>query len=56
MSNVTVTEFAGVLRVPVEKLLVQLDEAGIKVEGADDTISEDAKLEFLTHLRLSHGR
>ena len=29
MSDVTVTEFAEVLRVPVEKLLVQLDEAGI---------------------------
>lgn len=56
MSNVTVTEFAGVLKVPVEKLLVQLGEAGIKVEGVDDTISEDAKLELLTHLRLSHGR
>ena len=35
MSDVTVTEFAEVLRVPVEKLLVQLDEAGIKVAGAD---------------------
>jgi len=56
MSDVTVTEFAEVLRVPVERLLVQLDEAGIKVAGADDTISEDAKLELLTHLRRSHGR
>jgi len=56
MSDVTVTEFAEVLRVPVEKLLVQLDEAGIEVGGADDTISEDAKLELLTHLRRSHGR
>jgi len=56
MSDVTVTEFAEVLSVPVEKLLVQLDEAGIKVAGANDTISEDAKLELLTHLRRSHGR
>ena len=56
MSDVTVTDFAEVLQVPVEKLLVQLDEAGIEVGGADDTISEDAKLELLTHLRRSHGR
>jgi translation initiation factor IF-2 len=56
MADVTVTEFAKVLKVPVERLLVQLDEAGIKVAGAQDTISEDAKLELLTHLRRSHGR
>jgi len=56
MADVTVTEFAGVLKVPVERLLVQLDEAGIEVTGAEDTISEDAKLELLTHLRRSHGR
>lgn len=56
MADVTVTEFATVLKVPVERLLTQLDEAGIKVAGAEDTISEDAKLELLTHLRRSHGR
>jgi translation initiation factor IF-2 len=56
MSDVTVTEFAKVLKVPVERLLVQLDEAGIQVAGAEDTISEDAKLELLTHLRRAHGR
>jgi len=56
MSDVTVTEFAEVLSVPVERLLVQLGEAGIEVGGADDTISEDAKRELLTHLRRAHGR
>ena len=56
MANVTVAQFADVLKVPVEKLLSQLDEAGIKVSGSDDTISEDAKLELLTHLRRSHGQ
>jgi len=56
MADVTVAQFAEVLKVPVEKLLSQLDEAGIKVAGADDTISEDAKLELLTHLRRSHGQ
>ena len=56
MADVTVAQFAEVLKVPVEKLLSQLDDAGIKVSGADDTISEDAKLELLTHLRRSHGQ
>ncbi|MGA8204362.1 MAG: translation initiation factor IF-2 [Woeseiaceae bacterium] len=56
MADVTVAQFAEVLKVPVDKLLTQLDEAGIKVNGSDDKISEDAKLELLTHLRRSHGQ
>lgn len=56
MSEVTVSQFAEVLKVPVDRLLAQLDEAGIKVSGAEDTISDDAKLELLTHLRRSHGK
>ena len=56
MADVTVAQFAEVLKVPVEKLLAQLDEAGIKVSGSDDKISDDAKLELLTHLRRSHGQ
>jgi translation initiation factor IF-2 len=56
MADVTVEQFAEVLKVPVEKLLSQLDEAGIKVSSSEDTISDDAKLELLTHLRRSHGQ
>ncbi|HUF74134.1 MAG TPA: translation initiation factor IF-2, partial [Gammaproteobacteria bacterium] len=56
MSQVTVTEFAQTLKVPVERLMNQLSEAGITVSGANDLISEDAKLELLTHLRRSHGK
>ncbi|HZT05339.1 MAG TPA: translation initiation factor IF-2 [Steroidobacteraceae bacterium] len=55
MAEVTVSQFAEVLKVPVDRLLVQLDQAGIKVKGPDDHISDDAKLELLTHLRRSHG-
>ena len=55
MAEVTVAQFADVLKVPVDRLLTQLDDAGIKVSGSDDTISEDAKLELLTHLRRAHG-
>ncbi|MEO1595181.1 MAG: translation initiation factor IF-2 [Pseudomonadota bacterium] len=56
MAEVTVSQFAEVLKVPVEKLLLQLDEAGIQVAGADDTISEDAKMELLGYLRRQHGK
>jgi translation initiation factor IF-2 len=55
MAEVTVSQFAEVLKVPVDRLLIQLDQAGIKVDGPDDRISDDAKLELLTHLRRSHG-
>ena len=55
MADVTVSQFAEVLKVPVDRLIVQLDQAGIKVVGPDDRISDEAKLELLTHLRKAHG-
>jgi translation initiation factor IF-2 len=55
MSDVTVAQFAEVLKVPVDRLLVQLESAGIQVEGPQALISDEAKLELLTHLRRSHG-
>ncbi len=55
MADVTVSQFADVLKVPVDRLLTQLDEAGIKVEGAEDKISDEAKMELLTFLRRAHG-
>ena len=55
MSDVTIAQFADVLKIPVEKLLAQLGEAGIEVQGADDLISDDAKRELLTHLRRTQG-
>lgn len=56
MSGVTVEKFAETLKVSVDRLLVQLEEAGVSVSGADDVISDDAKMELLNHLRRSHGR
>jgi len=56
MADVTVAQFAEVLKVPVDKLLVQLEQAGIKVGGPQDRISDDAKLVLLSHLRRSHGQ
>jgi translation initiation factor IF-2 len=55
MSEVTVTQFADTLKIPVEKLLTQLGEAGISVAGADAVISDDAKQDLLTYLRRTHG-
>ena len=36
MADVTVAQFAEVLKVPVDRLLQQLDQAGIKVSGSGD--------------------
>jgi translation initiation factor IF-2 len=55
MSEVTVAQFAAVLKIPVEKLLAQLDDAGIAVAGANDLITDKAKQELLSYLRRSHG-
>ncbi|HUQ09978.1 MAG TPA: translation initiation factor IF-2 [Steroidobacteraceae bacterium] len=55
MSDVTVAQFAEVLKVPVDRLLLQLESAGIQVAGPQALISDEAKLELLTHLRRSHG-
>ena len=56
MADVTVTQFAEVLKVPVPKLLTQLAEAGIHVDGPASIISDDAKMELLSFLRRSHGK
>src|SRR6202167_3041053 len=55
MAEVTIAQFADVLKVPVDRLIAQLDQAGITVASPEDMISEEAKLELLTHLRRSHG-
>src|SRR5580700_10652986 len=55
MADVTIAQFADVLKVPVDRLIAQLDQAGITVTSPQELISEEAKLELLTHLRRSHG-
>jgi len=56
MSDVTIRQFADVVGLPVDRLLAQLDEAGLSIEGADDTISDQEKMQLLTYLRRSHGK
>lgn len=56
MTDVTVKQFADVVGIPVDRLLVQLGEAGLAVGDADATISDKEKQVLLTHLRRSHGK
>ena len=56
MAEVTVKQLAEVVGIPVERLLTQLGEAGLGTRKADETISDDDKLELLTFLRSSHGK
>ena len=55
MSEVTVTQFAETIGVPVERLLSQLQDAGIKAKGADEVIGDDDKIKLLDYLRDKHG-
>ncbi len=55
MADVTVEQYAEVLKVPVDRLLSQLEEAGIELSSAEDIISDEAKVELLSFLKKSHG-
>jgi translation initiation factor IF-2 len=46
---------AEVVGTPVDRLLTQLAEAGIEVGDPDAAISDDQKMQLLSHLRHSHG-
>ncbi|NNG13763.1 MAG: translation initiation factor IF-2, partial [Gammaproteobacteria bacterium] len=56
MSDVTVKQLAEVIGTPVDRLVSQLEEAGLPAKGADDTISDDEKVKLLSYLRRSHGK
>jgi len=55
MSEVTVTQFAETIGVPVERLLTQLRDAGIGSKAADEIIGNDEKIKLLEYLRQKHG-
>ncbi|MFO1430637.1 MAG: translation initiation factor IF-2 [Candidatus Competibacteraceae bacterium] len=55
MPDVTVRQFATDVGIPLNRLLVQFEEAGIEVNGADATITDEQKMDLLAHLRKSHG-
>ena len=56
MSDLTVRQLAEVVGIPLERLLSQLSEAGLEKSGADELLTDDEKLHFLTFLRQSHGK
>jgi len=56
MSEVTVKHLAGIVGIPVDRLLSQLKEAGIVVPDGDAQLSEQEKVQLLTYLRRSHGK
>ena len=51
MSEVTVKQLADVVKTPVEKLLVQLSEAGLEFSAEDQVVSDEQKMQLLDHLR-----
>jgi translation initiation factor IF-2 len=55
MSDVKVKQFAEVVGVPPDRLLLQLGEAGLSVNDENATISDDEKIQLLDFLRQSHG-
>lgn len=56
MPEVTVKQYADVIQIPVERLLEQLEEAGLAGKTADDSISDTEKTELLGYLRRKHGK
>ena len=55
MAEVTVAELAKSVNVSVEHLLVQMKEAGLAHQKAEQFVSDEDKQTLLAHLRSSHG-
>jgi len=56
MSDVTIKQLAQVLGMPVDKLLGQLGEAGMKFSDEGQVISSTEKVKLLGFLRRTHGK
>ncbi|MFZ2236051.1 MAG: translation initiation factor IF-2 [Dokdonella sp.] len=56
MSDTTINQLAKVLGTPVDKLMSQLSEAGMKFDSADQPISSTEKVKLLGFLRRHHGK
>lgn len=55
MAEVTVSELANSVGAPVERLLKQMQEAGLKQKSATELVSDDEKQKLLAYLKTSHG-
>src|SRR3990167_6179032 len=55
MTQVTVKELAQVVDTPVERLLLQMREAGLPHTTAEQVVTDNEKQALLAHLKSSHG-
>jgi translation initiation factor IF-2 len=55
MADITISELATMVGVPVERLLEQVKEADLPQKKADDTISNDERAKLLMSLKSKHG-
>jgi len=56
MSDKTVKELAEMVKIPLDRFLEQLKEAGVVASAPDDLIDEDERVRLLAHLRKRHGK
>ena len=56
MAYVTAKQLSEVIGVGIDKLLDQLNAAGVEVKDSDDPISDEDKMKLLESLRSSHGK
>ncbi|MGO1501746.1 MAG: translation initiation factor IF-2 [Marinobacter sp.] len=55
MAEVTVKQLAEDVGAPVDRLLKQIVEAGLKARSETDSVTSDEKQQLLTYLRKAHG-
>src|SRR5690606_39359866 len=55
MTQVTVKELAQVVDTPVERLLLQMREAGLPHTSAEQVVTDSEKQALLSHLKGDHG-
>jgi translation initiation factor IF-2 len=56
MSDKTVKELAELVKIPLDRFLEQLKEAGVSASAPDDLVDEDERTKLLAHLRKRHGK
>lgn len=55
MADVTVKQLADTVGTPVDRLLRQMQEAGLPHKSEDELVNEEQKKTLLAHLQKSHG-
>lgn len=55
MADVTVSQLAETVETPIDRLLQQMQEAGLPHQKSDDLVTEDEKQTLLAHRKKAHG-